>query len=80
MFGIPCFKIGRRPFIMFYENHLVCMLFDEAHAEAIGLEGATLFNPKGNAKAMGNWVQIPFAHADQWERFAIVAHDVVARM
>ena len=77
MFGVPCFKIGRKPFIMFYDNQIVCKLFGEVHREAMQLNGTTLFNPKENDKPMGNWVQIPFLHSDKWEYFAKLAYDFV---
>ena len=77
MFGVSCYKIGRKPFIMFYENHIVCKLLGEVHAEAMQLTRTTLFNPMGNDKPMGNWVQIPFAHSDNWEYFAKLAYDFV---
>jgi len=73
MFGVPCYKVGRKPFIMFYDQQIVCKLFDDLHAEAMALAGTTLFNPKGNAKPMGNWVQIPGDHADRWAYFAQAA-------
>lgn len=77
MFGVSCYKIERKPFIMFYENQIVCKLMGEFHAEAMQLTGATLFNPMGSDKPMGNWVQIPFLHADKWNYFAKLAHDFV---
>ena len=77
MFGVPCFKIGRKPFIMFYDNQIACKLFGEVHQQAMQINGTTLFNPKGNDKPMGNWVQIPFSHADKWEYFAKLAYDFV---
>ena len=73
MFGVPAFKLGRKPFILFYENELVCKLFDESHAEAMALSGTSLFSPMGEDKPMVNWVQIPYAHSAQWEYFAQLA-------
>lgn len=77
MFGVPCYEVGRRPYIMLYEKQLVCKLFGEAHAEALALPGASLFNPRGNARPMGNWVQLPFAQAEHWKRFARLAFEFV---
>ncbi len=77
MFGVPCYKLGRRPFIMFYDKHIVCKLFGQTHKEAMLLKGSTLFNPRANDKPMKNWVQIPFIHWDKWESFAKLAYAIV---
>jgi len=77
MFGVPCFKIGRKPYIMFHQNEIVCKLFDEQHGEALRLEGASLFNPMELSKPMGNWVQIPFIHSSKWNYFATCAYGFV---
>jgi len=77
MFGVSCYKIGRKPFIMLHENQIVCKLLGEVHTEAMQWAGATLSNPMGNDKPMGNWVQIPFRYSDKWEYFAKFAHDLV---
>ena len=79
MFGAPCFKIGRKPFILFYENQIVCKLFDEVKEEAMQLEGWSYFNPMKSGKGMENWVQIPYAHADKWEFYASMAYDFVEK-
>lgn len=76
MFGVPCYKVGRRPFIMFYDGQIVCKLFGQVHREAMLLKGTSLFNPKANTKPMGNWVQIPFLHSDKWESFAELAYSI----
>ena len=77
MFGVSCYKIGRKPFILYYDNQLVCKLFDQIHSEAVQLEGASLFNPTASDKPMKNWVQLPFTHAAKWEYFAKFAYDFV---
>ncbi|MEM8525979.1 MAG: hypothetical protein AAGG68_15175 [Bacteroidota bacterium] len=77
MFGVECYSINRRPFMLFYEEELVCKLFGEVHQEALALEGASLFNPKKNSKPMGNWVQIPFEHFKLWEYYAQLAREFV---
>lgn len=77
MFGVICYKINRKPFIMFYKDELVCKLFGEVHKEACQLEGTSLFNPKGNSKAMSNWVQLPYTLKEKWLFFASCAYEFV---
>jgi len=77
MFGIPCYKVGRKPFIMFYDNEIVCKLIGQAHSEAMILKGATLFNPKRNTKPMENWVRIPFLYSEKWKYFSKIAYEFV---
>jgi hypothetical protein len=69
MFGVPCYKVHRKPFIMFYENEIVCKLFDEEHTNALELKGTKLFNPMNNGKPMKNWVHIPFDYQENWNIF-----------
>jgi len=79
MFGVSCYKIGRKPFIMFYDKQIVCKLLDTHREEAMKLKGTTIFNPKNNAKPMANWIQIPYEHVEQWEYFATLAYKVVSK-
>jgi hypothetical protein len=77
MFGVPCYKVLRKPFIMFYDNEIVCKLFDDEHTNAMQLKGAKLFNPMDNEKPMTNWVHIPYAFRNEWIIFAKKAFDFV---
>ncbi len=78
MFGKPCFKVNGKAFISFFQDEMVFKLSGEAHAEALGLAGARLFDPSGKGRAMKEWVQVPFGHSDKWERFAKAALQYVA--
>ena len=77
MFGVPCFKLGRRPFISLYEGKLVCKLPEPHRSEALQLSGASAFNPRGNARPMGNWIQIPERHQDRWDHYATLAYEAL---
>ena len=77
MFGVACFKIGRKPFIMFYDSQIVCKLSGSIHEEACQLAGTSLFNPKRNDKPMVNWVQIPYVYMERWAYFARFAYEQV---
>lgn len=59
---------------------MVFKLRDEAHSEALSLDGARLFDPSGKGRPMKEWVQLPYDYADQWQRFSIEAMDYVATL
>lgn len=44
-----------------------------AHAEALALDGAELWDGHGDGHPFKGWVRVPEAHADQWGHFAEVA-------
>ena len=75
MFGKPCFKINGKAFISFFENEMVFKLAGDAHATAMALKGARLFDPSGKGRAMKEWVQVPGAHKTKWKT---LAQDAVA--
>ena len=79
MFGKPCFKVGKKAFVCFFQNAMVFKLTDEAHKEALSLDGSELFDPSGKGRAMKEWVQVPFDYKDQWQHFAKHAADYVGR-
>jgi hypothetical protein len=44
-----------------------------AHAEALALPGAELFDPSGKDRPFKDWVAIPAAHAARWADYAETA-------
>ena len=70
MFGKPCFKINGKAFACFFQDEMVFKLTDDAHKEALSLDGSQLFDPSGKKRPMKEWVQVPFTYAVQWEKFA----------
>ena len=42
----------------------------DAHAQALALAGAHLFDPSGKGRPFKEWVVVPPAHAAQWGQFA----------
>ena len=42
----------------------------DAHAQALALEGAHLFDPSGKGRPFKEWVVVPPAHAADWQRLA----------
>ena len=77
-FGKPCLKTGKKVFAALWDGDLVVKLTGEAHAEALRVEGAHLFDPRGKGHPMKEWVQIPVTRSATWNRFAELAHRYVA--
>ena len=42
----------------------------DAHAEALALDGAHLFDPGERGRPMKEWVVVPQAHERQWPQLA----------
>jgi hypothetical protein len=73
MMGMPCVKRGGKMVIGFArgEGAMVFKLPDPAaHARALALDGAHLFDPGGNGRPFKEWVVVPEAHAGEWESFS----------
>jgi hypothetical protein len=77
-FGMPCLKVGGKVFATRSGSDMVFKLGGEAHAEALQIEGAHLFDPRGTGQPMRAWVQIPQAQSSSWGRFAKLACKTVA--
>lgn len=73
LFGKPCFKIDGKAFMCFFQDCMVFKLAASYTEKALSLSGAKLFDPSGKGRPMKQWVQIPFTHKEQWEKFAIAA-------
>ena len=80
MFGKPCFKIGGKAYISFFEKCMVFKLNDKTHEEALRLKGSKLFDPSGKKRPMKEWVQVTYEHADKWKKFAKSAYDYVSSL
>jgi hypothetical protein len=71
MMGMPCVKRGGKMVAGYTEGAMVFKLLDpERHGEALALEGAHLFDPSGKGRPFKEWVVVPAAHADLWEKLA----------
>ena len=73
MFGKPCFKIGGKAFVCFFQNAMVFKLTDDIHEEALSLEGSKLFDPSGKKRPMKEWVQVKYDHKDKWLKYSKAA-------
>jgi hypothetical protein len=70
MFGMPCLKVNGNVFLGFHGGALAFKLSGQAHAEALAVEGAVLFDPSNRGRPMKEWVQIPAAQSSRWNDFA----------
>ena len=71
MMGMPCVKARGKMVAGFTRGSMVFKLPDPgAHARALALEGAHLFDPSGKGQPFKEWVVVPAAHADEWESFS----------
>ena len=73
MMGMPCVKRSGKMVAGFAkgEGGMVFKLPDPAaHARALALDGAHLFDPSGKGQPFKEWVVVPAAHADEWESFS----------
>ena len=73
MFGMPTLKLDGKALAGLYGDAMTFKLSGDAHAAALRLEGAHLFDPSGMGRPMKAWVVVPVAHADGWEQLARAA-------
>ena len=73
MFGMPTLKLDGKALAGLYGEAMVFKLSGDAHAEALSLRDAHLFDPSGLGRPMKAWVVVPIAHAGHWERLAELA-------
>jgi hypothetical protein len=79
-FGKPCIKAGDKVFVVLWGSALAFKLNGAAHAEALQISGAHLFDPRGKGSPMKEWVQIPTDASSAWPRFAELAYQYVATL
>ncbi len=71
MMGMPCIKARGKMVAGFSRGAMVFKLpAADAHARALALDGAHLFDPSGKGQPFKEWVVVPAAHATEWESFA----------
>jgi hypothetical protein len=79
-FGKPCIKAGDKVFAVLWGQDLAFKLEGAAHAEALQIPGAHLFDPRGKGSPMKEWVQIPASRSSEWPRFADLACQYVVTL
>ena len=78
MFGMPCLKTGGKVFAGVFGDAMVFKLRGDAHARALELRGAALFDPAAMGRPMKECVVVPPTHAKQWSALAERARGYVA--
>jgi hypothetical protein len=74
IFGMPCVKRGGRVVFGFSRTGMVFKLTDPAaHARALAVPGAHLFDPSGRVMPFQQWVVVPPERAEEWEALAYEA-------
>jgi hypothetical protein len=65
MFGVPSLKAGSKVLCSAWGDDLVVKLPPDVLQPTLALEGVARFEPMAG-RAMKEWAQVPFAHADRW--------------
>ncbi|MDH6129271.1 hypothetical protein [Kitasatospora sp. GP82] len=75
MFGKRALKAHGKAFACLKGDALAFRLGNAstAHAQALALTGAELFDPSGKKRPFKDWVAVPVTHADHWLRLAEIA-------
>ncbi|MEU9298836.1 hypothetical protein [Streptomyces sp. NPDC048266] len=75
MFGKRGLKAHGKAFACLKGDYLAFKLGDgtPAHAEALALSGAELFDPSGKHRPFKDWIAVPYTHAAQWPNLAEAA-------
>lgn len=75
MFGKRALKAGSKAFACLKGDVLAFRLGQgtPAHAAALALPGAELFDPSGKERPFKDWVAVPAVHAGRWPEFAAAA-------
>jgi hypothetical protein len=68
MMGMPTLFLGGKAFAGLFGDSMVFKLEGEAHAAALALPGAMLFDPSGMGRPMKAWVRVPLDQVSAWSR------------
>lgn len=73
MMGMPMLYLRGKGFAGLYGNAMVFKLEGAAHARALAIADATLFDPSGMGRPMKAWVQVLQSHSSEWADLARAA-------
>ena len=79
MVGMPCLTVAGKAFAGRYQEAMVFKLHGDAHAQALALRGAHLFDPSARDRPMRAWVEVPAEHAVVWPQLGRQALADVSR-
>src|SRR5947208_7037486 len=77
MFGMPSMFVSGKVFAGYLEGDMVFKLSGHAHAKALAMKGAHLFEPMAG-RPMKEWVVVPAVLSSDWPRLGKQALDYVA--
>ncbi|NJR12658.1 TfoX/Sxy family protein [bacterium] len=70
LFGVPNVAVNGNVFIAYQHGAMVFKLSGAAHAQALALPDARLWDPSDKGRPMREWVQLSLASRDQWADWA----------
>jgi hypothetical protein len=74
IFGMPCVKRAGRVVFGLSRTGMVFKLTDPAaHARALAVPGAHIFDPSGRGSQFKQWVVVPLEQSKEWEPLAAEA-------
>jgi hypothetical protein len=73
MFGMPTLKSDGKAFAGISGAAMVFKLSGDAHAAALAIPGATLFDPSGMGRPMKAWIIVPADQSRHWPTLAAQA-------
>ena len=80
MFGKACLKINGKAFVALHKETVVFKLTGDAHAKAIALADAALWDPSGKGRPMKEWVALSATHGKKFPTLAQAALEYVQSM
>lgn len=78
MFGKACIKVNGKAFVAQHKEWVVFKLSGEHHRQALGLDGAVLWDPSGKGRPMKEWVAVPATARKHFPKLARASYEYVA--
>lgn len=69
-FGKHGLMVNGKCFLSQHGEDVAFKLTGDAHSQALEIEGARLFDPRGNGRAFKEWVHVPKAQSAHWSKLA----------
>ena len=77
-FGKTCANVDGKAFLVLFGGDVAFKLDEGARSKALQIEGAQLFDPRGQGKAFKEWVQVPSRRSGEWPQLAASAYAFVS--
>ncbi|MCJ7622583.1 MAG: hypothetical protein MUO76_03700 [Anaerolineaceae bacterium] len=79
-FGKICLKVNGKTFTVLFGRDVAFKLPDDALKEALQIDGAHLFDPRGKGNPFKEWVQVPAKYAGEWPALAHLSLEFVSNL